>query len=167
MTSRKLARLGLALLLFAPVAAVANPAGPGGPGDGVPGGGRDMLPPAGYLNLTDEQVEAVTALREELRAEMQTQLEAQRALGEQLRDAIESDQPDATLIGELAIEMHGFRDQIRTTIESFESQFTALLTAEQLAKYENFRELMRLRRSRGERGERGERSRWERSRRFR
>jgi len=163
MTQRKLALLGLALLLLAPLAAVANPAGPG---SGGPGGVRNMFPPAGYLNLTDEQVEAVTALRDQMREEMKTLLEAQRALGEQLRDALGSDQPDATRIGELTLEMHGFRDQIRATLESFESEFTALLTAEQLAKYENFRELMRLLRKRGERAMRGERHRGDRARRF-
>jgi len=150
MTHRKtITLIALALLTLLPLAALAQPGqgrGPGGPGGrggpGGPGGpGRHMFPPPGYLDLTEDQIEASQAIRETVRAELDGTRETGRALREQLHAALEGDNPDATAIGQLAIDLHALRTQTRSVLEDAESQFAALLTAEQLEKWENFKEL--------------------------
>ena len=64
------ALIAVALLALLPLAAIAAPGerhrgrGPG------PGPGRGMFPPPGYLDLSDDQIEAAEAIRENARAEM-------------------------------------------------------------------------------------------------
>ena len=149
-----IAVLTLALVTLLPLAALAQPGsgrfgggpgdragiGPGGPG-GRGGPGRHIFPPPGYLDLTEEQIEATQAIRESVRAELEGTREAGRTLREQLHAALEGDDPDATEVGQLAIELHALRAQTRIVLEDAESQFAALLTPEQLEKWENFKEL--------------------------
>ena len=105
-----------------------------------------MFPPPGYLDLTYEQIEAVQALRESTRAGMQALREEKRTLHEQLKAMLDGGSPDAAAVGQLTIELHGLRQQTRANFEAAESQFAALLTAEQLEKWENFKELRQSRR---------------------
>ncbi|NJL27662.1 MAG: Spy/CpxP family protein refolding chaperone, partial [Thermoanaerobaculia bacterium] len=105
-----------------------------------------FLPPPGYLDLTDEQKTAAEALREQARTELEPLHEQIRTLHEQLRTAVESTNPDATAIGQLVISIHNQRVQIRTLLEGYGQRFAALLTPEQLTKWENFKELRRPRR---------------------
>ncbi len=154
MTHRKTITL-IALAALLPLTALAQPGqgrrggGPGGPGGpgvhGGPGGqggpGRHMFPPPGYLDLTDEQIEATQAIREVTRTELEGTRETGRALREQLQAALEGDAPDATEVGQLTLDLHALRQQTRAVLEDAESQFAALLTAEQLEKWENFKEL--------------------------
>ena len=144
MTHRKtIALVALALLTLLPLAALAEPGwgrrggGPGGPG----GPGRHLFPPPGYLDLTEEQIEAAQAIRETVRDRMEGVREEVRALREQLRAALDSETPDATEVGQLAIALDAHRQAVRAVFEAAEADFAALLTAEQLEKWENFKEL--------------------------
>ncbi len=161
MTHRKIALVLLALATALPLAALASPGGSGpggadpgfsGPGFGGPGfgrgqgarghhGARHLFPPPGYLDLTDEQIDAVEALREDLRARLDGVRDEGRALREQLRAALEGDAPDAARVGQLVIDLDAHRDQVRAVFEDAESRLAALLTEEQLEKWENFKEL--------------------------
>ncbi len=136
MTYRKLALFTLALAVLLPLAASAEPGG-----DRHRGSGRGLLPPPGYLDLSEEQVEATQALREAVREDVQAQREQTRALRDQLEAALANGSPDATEVGQLVIELHQQKEARRSARESIESQFTALLTEEQLEKWENFKEL--------------------------
>ncbi len=151
MKQRKtLALLAIALLALLPLIALAEPGsgqrgrGRGnGPGSGP---GRGMFPPPGYLDLTDEQIEAVDVIRESVRAEMEAGREEAGTLHEALKAALDGDNPDATAVGQMTIELHGLRQQRRAILEDAESRFAVLLTAEQLEKWENYKELRQGRR---------------------
>ncbi len=136
--------IAAALLALIPLAVIAEP-GERQRGQGR-GPGRGMFPPPGYLDLTDEQIEATKAIRESMRAEMEAGREEQGALHEELKAMLDGDNPDAATVGQLVIELHGMRQQKRVIIEDAESRFGALLTAEQLEKWENFKELRKGRR---------------------
>ena len=105
---------------------------------------RENLPPRGYLKLTEAQKEAVGGLIEDLTAAVQPIREEEKAAREALRDAIDSDSPDATAIGELVLDVHALGGEARDEIRAFDEAFTDVLDAEQAAKYENFKELRRL-----------------------
>lgn len=143
-------------LLFAliPTLLLAEPPGRGAgfrdrPGPGLRGGhgpGGGFLPPPGYLDLTAEQKAAAEDLREQARAELEPLHEQVRTQWEQLRTMLDADNPDATAVGQRLIAIHQQRDEIRTRLESYGQRFAALLTPEQLAKWENFKELRHARR---------------------
>lgn len=153
--------LTMVLMLTLPLTVLAQPPGGGpgffgpdgpgrghGPGPGARGerGLRGIFPPPGYLDLTDEQIAAVEALIEGLRAELEPLREQSMNLHSELRTALESESPNAQTVGQLVIDSHALREQKKTIIESYVAQFEALLTAEQREKWENFRELRESRR---------------------
>ncbi len=149
MKSRKtIIFLALALLALLPLAAIAEPGG----GHRGRGPGKGFFPPPGYLDLNDEQIEAAQAIREGVRAEMEALRDETRTLREQLKALLDGDNPDAAEVGQLTIELHGLRQQTRANREAAESEFAALLTAEQLEKWENFKELRQSRRGPRHRG---------------
>ena len=166
MKTRLWISLTMVLMLTLPLAGLAQPPflggdgpgffGPDGPrgergrGPGARGdhhGLRGLLPPPGYLDLSDEQIAAVQALVTELRAEMEPIREQGREVHSQLRDALESDSATAEQIGALVLEGKGLREQGKSILESYADRFSALLTEEQRVKWENFRELREQRRS--------------------
>lgn len=151
MSAKKLSLIALAFALLAPVAVLAQP---DGSGDGPPGRQglvRQLLPPPGYLQLTDEQKDATRGLAEELRVTLEPLREEQRALGAELRDELASDDPDATTVGQLTLDVRAVGDEIRDELAAFEEAFRALLDADQQTKWDNFRELRQLQRRRGPR----------------
>ncbi len=153
MTQRKTLALAVALLALLPLAAFAEP----GFGHRDRGPGRAFLPPPDYLDLTDEQREAAEAIRDSVRTEMEATRDQRHALHEQLRAALDSADPDAATVGQLVIDMHALRAQSRAVMEDAESRFAALLDAEQLEKWENFKELRENRRGPRHRGGHGPR----------
>ena len=161
MTRNKLILIAISLAALLPVLALAGDGprdrgmGPGfgpDPGSrgygGFGGGGRHFLPPPGYLDLTAEQIEAVEAIRDRVRSETEALREQHRALRDELEEALNSDHPEPAAVGQLVIDLHTQRPQFRAILESADAEFSALLTGEQLQKWENFKEL---RQSRGHR----------------
>lgn len=146
MKQRKtLTLIAAGLLALLPIVAIAAP-GAERRGHGPGGGLRGILPPPGYLDLTDEQIEAAQAIREGVRAEMGATRDESRTLREQLKTTLDGDSPDATAVGQMVIQLHGLRQQTREIMKEAESQFAALLTDEQLTKWENYKELRKGRR---------------------
>lgn len=153
MKSRKLTMIVLAAALVVPGALLAQGNG-GGPPDGPPGAApgqgpqgpsiRDLLPPPGYLQLTDEQKEAAKGIGADLRAAVEPIGEELRANREALRDAIGSDDPNATEIGQLVLDIRDLEGQIRDEVKAASDAFRDLLDANQQVKYDNFLELRRL-----------------------
>jgi Spy/CpxP family protein refolding chaperone len=150
----------IALTLLVAAAAIAGPQGrqrPGTPATPAHGGG-EMLGPAAlaeFLGLSDAQQEAAAALRESFRATVQPIHEELRAMREEIEEAVAAG--NATKAGELLIASKTLRDQLKAARENLETQFEALLTTEQKAKWEILQELRELRgRGPGE-GERGPR----------
>lgn len=126
---------------------IAGPRGGGGP-DGERGGhgiGR-LLPPPGYLDLTEEQKAAAEKLRDDAKTKIEPLMAGQKAARQQLHSLLESASPDPAAVGTLTIQLHQGRQAVKDVLLATEQSFIALLNDEQKVKYENFRELRRDRR---------------------
>ncbi len=111
----------LAVLLAAPAAL----AWPGGPGKGH---GRRM---ARALDLSEEQQEAVQALRKDMREELGDVRAVLREKREELAELWRAETPDRTAILAKMAELDGLRQSVRTRRVDFRLAVHALLTPEQ------------------------------------
>ena len=123
--------VGAALLIGA-AGAFAQPFEPGGSGPGF-GGPRGA---GGFLELTEEQQDALRHNREQRRPEMEALHEQMRENRKLLRDALESGNPDAASVGELVIEGHALQEKGRALREESKEAFENLLTPDQKRKLE-------------------------------
>lgn len=147
MTRRSLPILLLAgsLLLLA-VPLLAQPPG-GGPGAGLGGGpfagsrahGRPGERLAEFLDLTADQRVQWDALHQELRDSLRPLFEEQRTLAEELRGLLEQSSPDAAAVGSVVIRQHDNRQTMQAAHEDLEEQLKAILTPEQLDRFEAFK----------------------------
>jgi len=99
---------------------------------------------ARFLKLTPAQVTQQKQLLEELRGTTKPLHEQIEPLGEQLKDQLEAASPDACAVGNTVVEIDGLRDQIKEAREDFDEAFSAILTPEQLAKYEALKDAVRI-----------------------
>jgi Spy/CpxP family protein refolding chaperone len=139
-----------AFLLAAGVAGAQPANGDTGPGRGQRGFDR----PARYLGLTDQQKAAFQQIREKQRPQFEALHKKMRDNMAQLRQALESQNPDPTSVGELAIEGHRLRGQVKALRDDADKQMRALLTPEQQVKFDAMRALH------GERGPMGDGPGW-------
>ncbi len=95
---------------------------------------------ARYLKLTSEQIATFKTLREELQADLKPLQEQIKPLQEQLKTQLDAAAPDACTAGETTVALDAVRDDIRAAYEEFDTAFSAILTPEQLAKYEHLKE---------------------------
>ena len=151
-------------LLLAP--AWGQPGGFGGPGGARFGGGSGLGDSefgeclhtrrterlADFLELTDEQIASWEAQQEATRAQLEPLREESQANRQELRDLLEGDAPDATVVGQTVLDGKALREQTQAIHEAAKADFEALLTAEQLERYETFQELRPDRRRGGRRG---------------
>jgi protein CpxP len=108
------------------------------------------------LNLTDDQKAQLKAMREQQREALRPVAEQQRALRDQIRQALESPNPDAARIGQLEIQAHQLRLQMRAEREKAMAAFVNVLTPEQKAQWEKLKQEREQRREqfRGDRDDR-------------
>ena len=139
-----------AITLLITLAAVAQPRprprgaegpGPGGPG-GMRGPGIERL--ADVLDLSDAQKSQAEALRATLEATVEPLGEQRRANHEAIKAAIDAN--DATAAGNAVIANAKLREQMKAAHDAFRTSFTAILTAEQKAKFEMLEEMRKSRR---------------------
>ena len=99
---------------------------------------------ADVLNLTDAQKSQAQSLRLSLRAAV----EPLRAQLRNNREAVKAavDAGNAQQAGQLLVASKAVREQIKAAHESFQSQFAAILNAEQKAKWSVMQELREARR---------------------
>jgi Spy/CpxP family protein refolding chaperone len=144
---RRVLSITFAVLLLSTLAASAQLAGRGsGPGGGgnqgtAPGQdarGQGAAALFRFLELTDDQQAQWIALHEEFRAFVEPIHEQQRALAEQLKALLETASPDPAAVGALIIQEYGLRERVREAGEQLQTDLKALLTPEQLIKYETF-----------------------------
>lgn len=88
---------------------------------------------ADALDLTDDQRAAFTQLREEAMAAAQPKIERMRAGGEELRGLLDGGSQDAAAVGNLVLEMHRLRTELRASRDQVMSGLEALLTDTQKA----------------------------------
>lgn len=146
------------LLAAAPLALAQGPNGPGpnngpGPGDGQgpgfgPGPGAQaaglgvpLRRLATWLELTEEQIARAEAIFSAAREAAVPIRDAQKALHAEMRTLLDSDAPDAAAVGAVVLELHANRAELRALREAAFADLEALLTAEQLEKLEQLKEL--------------------------
>ena len=98
------------------------------------------------LNLTDDQKAQLKSMREQQEEALRPVFEQERALREQMREALESGNPDASRIGQLEIQSHRLRQQIRAEREKAMASFVNVLTPEQKAQWEKMQQERKQRR---------------------
>jgi Spy/CpxP family protein refolding chaperone len=123
------ALLALLLLPFAAEAAGRQPRDPGAIL-------RNPRALAAYLRLTPQQVTTAQRLAAELKAAETPLLQAEKPLAEAYRNLIEAASPNPCDVGQAALALRANREKIRAARENFDTQFSAILTPEQLARYE-------------------------------
>jgi Spy/CpxP family protein refolding chaperone len=87
------------------------------------------------LNLTQEQQASAKQLFQDMKAKVAPLHQAQQALHTQLKAALAVPNPDAATVGQVVIQIHQNRAQLKPVMEAFHQQMEALLTPDQLAKF--------------------------------
>jgi Spy/CpxP family protein refolding chaperone len=95
---------------------------------------------ARYLKLTQEQVATFKTLQQDLQADLKPLHQQLKPLQDQLKTQLDVAAPEACAVGQTAVALDGVRDDIRAAYEDFDEAFSAILTPEQLAKYEHLKE---------------------------
>lgn len=114
------------------------------------------------LVLDSSQRAKVADLVTRLRGEVSPIRESHRKLRAQLKAEIAAPTPDAERIGRLMLDLHSSRGTVRSALERFDQDLSALLRPEQLARYQDWKQRHpRLSGERGRGGHRGLRERRE------
>lgn len=110
------------------------------PGDGPPRGDRGGRENGARfeavretLQLSPEQIQQLQDINAAFREAAQSDREQIRTLQTQLRDEFQSDNPNATVIGQLQLDIRNLQGQISDTRSEFSQQAQAVLTPEQAA----------------------------------
>ena len=89
---------------------------------------------AEFLQLGDEQLAQWDELLTAQHETVQPLREAIEASGQELAEMLDGQDPDATVVGELAISIHGMRQEIRDARQQYLEGFEALLDEEQAGR---------------------------------
>jgi Spy/CpxP family protein refolding chaperone len=98
---------------------------------------------ARYLKLTPAQVGTTRGLLDTLHATTKPLYDQIEPLQTQLRAQLDAASPDACTVGGTAVKIDDLRDRIREARQDFDDAFSAILTPEQLAKYEALKDLVK------------------------
>lgn len=97
---------------------------------------------ARYLHLTPDQVTAT----QKLAADLKATLDPLHQQGQQLRDAFQAAVTAANAnpcdVGQAALAVHANDVKIKAALDDFDTKFSALLTPDQLARYEALKALV-------------------------
>jgi Spy/CpxP family protein refolding chaperone len=96
---------------------------------------------ARYLALTPAQVTQEEALFTTLRNTLQPINEQQKTQRELLAAELDKPTPNACTVGGYVVTIHGLYEQAEAAFHTFDTAFSAILTPEQLAKYNALKEL--------------------------
>jgi Spy/CpxP family protein refolding chaperone len=105
---------------------------------------------ARYLRLTPEQANTTKGLLQTLHATVQPLRETGKGLREAFQAELEADAASACDVGQAALDLHANRELIQAARQTFDAAFSAILTPEQLARYEALKEAARLLRPGGD-----------------
>jgi len=132
--------LGVVCVLVLAAAAMAQPGRMHGRGFG---GHMDSDRLATYLDLTDAQKAQVEKLQEKTKTALEPLFQEHRQLAEAVRTALES-KADATTVGTAAIAAYEHGEKIRAVRDQFETELEALLTPEQLTRWQSLKEARKM-----------------------
>lgn len=99
---------------------------------------RFMMPALEELDLTEEQKAASKQIHEETFAQVKPLMEQHMKQMDEVHSLLDADNADATAVGQRMIAAHATMKQIEALHDSARERFSALLTAEQRAKLEEF-----------------------------
>jgi len=96
------------------------------------------------VGLTPAQATATRALIQTARTAIRPVRADVQSLNQQIKAAFAQASPDACAIGALVVSRHDDYEKIEAALQAFDQGFAALLTPEQLAKYEALKTVLRL-----------------------
>ena len=96
---------------------------------------------ARYLRLSEAQVQQAKPLYETLQAALKGLHEQEKTAREALAAELAKPSPDACTAGGYVVTLDGLAGQAKAALQAFDTAFSAILTPEQLAKYEALKEL--------------------------
>jgi Spy/CpxP family protein refolding chaperone len=131
-----------ALLLLLPLAAQAQPRQ--GRGQDPAEILRNPRLLARYLKLTPDQTKTLQQLAQDLQKTVQPLVAAGKPLRETFYNDLEAANPNPCTVGQDALALHENREKIKAAFEDFDHKLSAILTPEQLARYEALKEAARL-----------------------
>ena len=132
--------LGAVFALLLAAAAMAQPGRMHGRGFG---GRMDPDRLASYLSLTEAQKTQVQTLQEKTRAAIEPLLQERRQLAEAVRTALES-KADAATVGNAVIAAYEQGEKIRAVHDQLETELEALLTTEQLSRWQALKDARKM-----------------------
>lgn len=95
------------------------------------------------VQLTPEQVTQTRAIYSELHAAVEPLREQVPALRDQLETLLDGANPEPAAVGQVVIDIDGLHDDIAQLREAAEAEFVALLTPEQVTRWERFQQICR------------------------
>ena len=108
------------------------------------------------LVLDSAQSAKAAELVARLRSDIAPIRDSRRTLRERLRTELDAPNPNAEAIGRLILDRHSNRGAIRSALERFDQDLSAMLRPEQLARYQEWKDRRAARRTeRREHGRRG------------
>lgn len=99
---------------------------------------------ARFLKLTPDQVTAAQQLQTSLRATLEPLRASEKQLREALRAELDAATPNACEVGDALLAVRANEEKIKDALQDYDDQFSALLTPEQLRRYEALKEAARL-----------------------
>jgi Spy/CpxP family protein refolding chaperone len=99
---------------------------------------------ARYLRLTPDQARTTQQLLEDLRKTVEPLRANAKGLQDAYQAALQATPQNACHVGDAAIALYDNRQRIKAAGEVFDTRFSAILTPEQLARYEALKEAARL-----------------------
>ena len=108
---------------------------------------------ARYLKLTPDQVKTLQQLAQDLQRTVKPLVEDGKPLRETFYRDLEAANANPCTVGQDALALHENREKIKAAYEDFDRKFSAILTPEQLARYEALKEAARLLRGRDKEGD--------------
>jgi Spy/CpxP family protein refolding chaperone len=94
------------------------------------------------LDLSDQQIEQLTALRKEERQALQPVRQEMQQAQQALRDATAAGTPDPAVIGKLTLQFRGLRQQVQQSNQTYRDRALGLLNEEQKTKVQNLQQAM-------------------------
>jgi hypothetical protein len=147
MTVKSKALVLTLLLGLLALPALADHHGPGG-GPGTPGVGEGALTNprflVRYLNLSSTQVTQLQGFLKTLQTAVHAVQTAQAPLCQQLRTDVGATSPDPTTVGRDYLALIANQEKVKTALTAFDTSFSAILNADQLAKYDALKEAVGL-----------------------
>jgi Spy/CpxP family protein refolding chaperone len=126
-----------ALLLALPLAAQ-PPKGPRDPGEIL----HNPRLLARYLHLTADQVTATQKLAADLKAALGPLRQQEQTLRDAFQAAVSAANANPCDVGQAALAVRSNQEKIKAALDDFDTKFSALLTPDQLARYEALKALV-------------------------